>query len=248
METLRPEVIRAIDERLASPAELARWLAAFEEVIARRLLRFRRRANLVTYEGSMLDRLALHFVERCWRPKLYSLVCSVRPCMLPALVDEVERFAASRRLPLVGFESDCPARHPWETGTRTCENIGQYIYRSLRGTDGLLVTSALTNADTGGRFSVINESYSELYVFRSPELADHRQPGPNHTWSTLFLFEGYWPTDVLLAYLYFVKDALEVHHLPVCYLDCYNERQQRKLIALVQSRKQQALDCLPRRQ
>jgi hypothetical protein len=220
------------------------FLSAFAERTERRLARFHRSVNLVTYEGTPLDRLVLHFVQSCWRPEEYRLICSVRPCMDPSLIAEIREFAARRGCPLVDFQGDCPARHPWENAPRSCENVTRHIYDHLQGTAGLLVSSALLNSETGTGFQQTNELYSGLYEFDTPELARYRHPSADRNWNTLFLFEGCHPQDVLPAFFHFVAEDLEPHHIPVCYLDCYNEQEQRKLIELVKNRKEEILGAL----
>jgi hypothetical protein len=74
-----------------------------------------------------------------------------------SLVAEVREFAASHNYPLADFQGDCSARHPWEHAIpRACENISQYIFNYLRGTHGLLLSSALLNSSTRPGFKETN--------------------------------------------------------------------------------------------
>lgn len=225
----------ALRQRLAARRELAGFLGLFERTVARRLARFWRPVTLFTYEGTMLDRLALRLLERCRAPGDYSVVCSVRPCMLPALIHEVRSFASRHGYEVVGFDGDCPARFPWEKeAPRSCEAIGREIYRRLRSTRGLLVSSAPLNQDTYDGFAEVNTEHDGgLYLFESPEIARRRQRGDGRDWRTLFLFQGFTADDLFLAYLRYLSTDLELHHLPLCYQDCYHEQEQRRLIELL---------------
>lgn len=225
----------ALRHRLAAHRELTEFLGLFERTVARRLARFWRPVTLFTYEGTMLDRLALRFLERCRAPGDYSVVCSVRPCMQPALIQEVRSFASLHGYEVVGFDGDCPARFPWEKeAPRSCEAIGREIYRRLRSTRGLLVSSGPLNQDTFDGFAEVNTEHDGgLYVFESQEIARRRHPGEGKDWRTLFLFQGFTADDLFLASLRYLSSDLQPHHLPLCYQDCYHEQEQRRLIELL---------------
>jgi len=78
------------------------------EAVAIQRLRANKKAyNLVTYEGTILDQLCLHFTQRVWKQSDYQVICSIRPCMARSLQVEVEEFARANNHPLIGFEDDC---------------------------------------------------------------------------------------------------------------------------------------------
>ena len=228
-----------------SLSQVARLLNRVRDLIIQRLERYRRSVVLLTYEGTVLDRLAHHWVCGVWREQDYRVICSVRPCMHPNLIAEVEAFATRYSYPLIGFENDCSARYPWKRAEpRSCENVSQYIFDTLKGTEGLLLSSALLNRNTGSGFEETNTDYAGLYTFERAELARYRTPTPERNWYTLFLFEGLQPVDVVWAYLCFVSPDLERYHIPLCYLDCYNEQEQRKIIELVETNKEHMLGVI----
>lgn len=212
------------------------------KIATERLRKYKRVVNLLTYEGTILDRLAFHFVNTTWNVDEYRVICSIRPCMHPDLIAEVTYFAAYHGYQLVGFQGDCSARRPWETSVpRSCENISKHIMEHLKGSHGLLISSALLNSETASGFTSINSMYSGLFKLESHELARYQDVSDGKNWATLFLFESLTPLDVVTSYSYFVSTDLQLYHIPLCYLDCYNEKEQLRIIELVKSSQQEIL-------
>ena len=209
-------------------------LSRLERTVAARLEQFGRSPNVMTYEGTLLDRLCYALVRRVWSADRFEVICSVRPCMLPQLVDEVRTFARRHDYPIADFQGDCSARYPWLAHEpRSCENISVMIDRRLRSTGGLLISSGLLNADNRADFEETNHRYSDLYVFESAELARHRDGSDGRDWATLFALHGFTPAELIAGYLRFVSRDLTRRHIPICYLDCYNEQAQRQMMDLL---------------
>ena len=153
--------------------------------------------------------------------------------MHPELADEVRAFASGNGHPIADFKGDCSARYPWLTAPRSCENVSAMIEARLRFSQGLLVSSALLNVENIGEFAAVNREYGGLYEFESLELARYRNAASGRDWKTLFVLHGFQITDVIPAYLALVSSDLQCRHVPVCYLDCYNERVQRRMIEML---------------
>lgn len=193
----------------------------------KRLESHQRECNLVTYEGTLLDRLCLHFVSQVWPTDSYRVVCSVRPCMHPLLQAEVRSYAARHGYFFLDYVGDCEVDS--ERGqfvSVQCNNISMAVTSRLKGTRGLLVLSALLNGWSRRNFLAIN---SELQSYTLTSKSLHLlEPGSGTIadWQTLFLFEGLSPIEILATYLWSVSCDLELHHIPLCYLSCYNEEQQ----------------------
>jgi hypothetical protein len=79
----------------------------------------------------------------------------------------------------------------------------------------------------------VNRERSDLYVFESVELARHRDEANGRDWRTLFVLHGFELSDLIAAYLTFVSREIGPRHLPLCYLDCYHEQAQRRMIDLL---------------
>jgi hypothetical protein len=237
-----------MDVAAVTADELEQRMDRLERIVAARLERFARPVNLMTYEGTLLDRLCYTLVRRVWSADRFEVICSVRPCMLPQLVKEVREFARIHGYPIVDFQGDCSARYPWLAGEpRSCENISTAIDRRLRSSNGLLLSAALLNADNLADFVETNHSYSDLYVFDTPELARHRDPSNGRDWAMLFALQGFSGHDLIAAYLHFVSQDLAQRHFPTCYLDCYNEQAQRRMSTLIETVIPHVLGLLQRR-
>lgn len=207
--------------------EFERMSSEVSAVVKRRLRNHRRRSNLLTYEGTILDRLCFHFVSEAWPGGSYSVLCSVRPCMHPLLQSEVRDFAARNGHALVGYSGDCEVDHRGHRFLSVrCDNVAEAITERLRGTDGLLVLSGLLNGGARRNFQAINTESRSFRHESVPLPLLEPGPGTSADWKTLFLFEGFYPLQILATYLWLVSHDLEVHHIPLCYLTCYNEEQQ----------------------
>lgn len=228
---------RALEERLGR----------LERTVEARLRRFARPTNLMTYEGTALDRLTYALVRRVWEPGRFEVICSVRPCMLPQLVEDVRAFAGEHGYPVADFKGDCSARFPWLSAEpRSCENVSRMISERLTCTGGLLISSALLNAENAADFEETNRSLSGMYVLDAPELARHADPSNGRDWRTLFLLRGFTTEEVMAGYLKWVAPDLGRRHFPLCYLDCYNERAQRRMIEALETFVPHTLDLLGR--
>ncbi len=208
-------------------------MTSFESIVAERLGRFRRGVNVLSYEGTLGDRICYQMARRTWRREDFTVICSVRPCMLPELVTEVRAFARENVFALADFQGDCSARYRWLEQPRSCENVSALIRERLAFSEGLFVSSALLNSVNDAAFQEVNRERSDLYLFESPELARFRHPTDGRDWRTLFLLQGFGAADLIAAYLTFVSSDLTRRHFPVCYLNCYHEETQRRMIELL---------------
>jgi hypothetical protein len=209
-------------------------MASFEAIVVDRLRRFKRGVNLLSYEGTVSDRICYEMALRAWPRSDFDVICSVRPCMLPELVAEVRAFARANDFVLAGYDGDCSARYPWLAAEpRSCENVSAMIRQRLQFANGLLVSSGIINSVNEGAFQEVNRERSDLYVFESVELARHRDEANGRDWRTLFVLHGFELSDLIAAYLTFVSREIGLRHLPLCYLDCYHEQAQRRMIDLL---------------
>lgn len=210
-----------------------------EAVALHRLWMHRKPHSLITFEGTVLDRLCLHFVRQVWQEQDYTIVCSIRPCMDTRLQQEVRQFAEQHGHPFVGYEGDCEIDQPTKRFvTIRCNNISEVIRSYLQGRNGQLVLSGLLNGWSQSYFQAINaEAESFIATGNSFHVLN---PGPKSEadWQTLFVFEGFYPIDVLAAYFCKVSLDLELHHIPTCYLSCHNEEQQKTMRDRLETLKQ----------
>lgn len=183
---------------------------------------------LLTYEGTLLDRLALYFVNKKWPDKNYSLICSIRPCMDKKLIEEVTLFAQMQHVILCTFSKNCEIDK--KTGIfllTMCQNISGYIYNWIEKNQGTQIISALLPDYNLPLFFQLNEKMKAGYITKEKEhfvfsnvLSNSKQ---------VFLFKGLFPLDMVLSYFYFVSFDLDLSHIPLCYLCCYNEQEQKQM-------------------
>lgn len=183
-----------------------------------------RKRNVLTYDGTLLDRLALSYVRRIWKPAQYELVCAVRPCMHGQLQGEVADFALRHRCPLAGFNGDCIVDK--ERGvfrTVRCGNITPLIQEAFSGSGGLLISTAVLSDWSKTMMVQVNETRQSYRFVNGLALA---RPGCRSMaeWETLFLFEGLEPLDLVAAYVSDVQPVIQQYWIPRCYLCCFNER------------------------
>jgi hypothetical protein len=103
------------------------------------------------------------------------------------------------------------------------------ISNKLKGRNGVLVLSGLLNGWSQSYFQAIN---ADTGSFSTASTSLHvLNPGPKSgaDWQTLFVFEGFYPIDILATYFCAVSLDIELHHIPTCYLSCHNEDQQEVL-------------------
>lgn len=210
-----------------------REIACVVEAVAMHRLRTNSKSHsLITFEGTVLDRLCLHFVRQAWQEQDYSIICSIRPCMDMKLQQEVRQFAEQHSYPFVGYEGDCEVdQHEKKFVTICCDNISAVIRSRLQGRNGQLVLSGLLNGWSQSYFQAINAETESFSAESSSQYVLNPGPKSNVDWQTLFIFEGFFPIDILAAYFCLVSLDLELHHIPTCYLSCHNEVQQETLRA-----------------
>ncbi len=183
---------------------------------------------LFTYEGTLLDQLAYYFIKKKWPNGDYQLVCSVRPCMEKRLVFEVANFAKKHKTILLAFSQDCIVDQKKGVFISTvCQNVTGYIEHWFQKNKGIQIVSALLTRHHLTSFLKTNDECNGAYIITNPKQIIFRN-GSNNT-KQLFLFKDLFPLDMIVSYLYFVSLDLELYHLPLCYLKCYNEQQQMKM-------------------
>lgn len=218
----------------SSSSQTQIMLNRFCEIVERRLNTYKKKINLLTYEGTILDQLAYYFISKYWDLKTYEIICSTRPCMHPRLVKEVTDFALKHKLIIASFKGDCSARYPWlKDVPRSCENIGEIIYQKLSYTNGLLLSSGMINSKTQSGFNQTNKDFGSLYAFQEDGFATYQKTSDDRSWNILFLFLGFSPEEIVMAYHHFINKKMDPAHVPICYLECYNENEQRKLLRLI---------------
>jgi hypothetical protein len=214
-----------------SPEYLDDVAARLSTTVRRRLEQHWRDHTLVTYEGTIPDQLAMHFIRGAWPRHSYEIVCSVRPCMDKRLQDEVREFASEHELPFVDFAHDCRINRGTHRFERiACDNVADAITARLQGRNGLLVTSAFLNEWSRPLFEQLNTASPAFHFDAAPELAEPVAGGAKD-WQTLFLFEGFFPLDIVVCYRKFVSPTIHQHHVPLCYMICYHEVQQLTILA-----------------
>lgn len=232
----------------ASTNEVGRLLGRIKKlqaIVIQRLKLHKKKINLITYEGTIVDQLAYHFVSEVWNSNEYGIICSVRPCMNRQLISEVTSFASNNQYTLAGFEGDCSARYPWKKDVpRACENVSHHIYAYLKGSAGLFLSSGVFNSTTSSGFNKTNQEYQWLYTFEGDGLTSFTEKSDDRNWMTLFLFADFSLEDILITYLLFVSRELRDYHIPICYLNCYNESEQRKLVQLIAQIKESGYESL----
>jgi len=178
-----------------------------EELVFRRLQRYKRDRNLITYEGTAEDKLCLNFVKSAWDKNEYEVLCSIRPCMDIQLQEEVHSYAQLNGYQFVDYVGDCVVD----------EQQKQFISTCCQG--------SIMDNWSRDNFESVNEKLQSFSTNNSSLLA---KPGPKSMadWDTLFLFDGLSHLDFLATYLKRISTTIEDYEIPVCYLLCYNEQQQ----------------------
>ncbi|MCF7844527.1 MAG: hypothetical protein K9M03_01720 [Kiritimatiellales bacterium] len=199
-----------------------------EEIIFGRLKRYKKGHNLITYEGTAEDKLCLDYVKNAWHDSEYEVICSIRPCMDIKLQEEVRSFAQQNGYRFVDYIGDCVVDEKEKQFISICcSNVRSAIQEVLSGTNGLLIQGSIMDNKSRDEFKYANDqlqSFSTSANSSSPLV----KPGPKSVadWDTLFLFDGLSRTDFLTTYFSRMPTEIEDYQIPVCYLLCYNERQQ----------------------
>jgi hypothetical protein len=211
--------------------ELVEIVRRMQLIVADRLREQKRDINLLTYDGSLLDRLAYALVCRTWQPNEYEVVCALRPCMSDRLRSEICEFANENKYVCVGYTTDCKVDfRELRFIEHQCGNVGAIIETRLAGTGGLHITGALIPRTARGDY----EYFAKYYQSERSREAYLLPRDKTQTWSTLLLFEGFDATDAFITALALLPDEIGLHHIPSCYLPCFYEFEQHKLRTFVE--------------
>ncbi|MCK5017775.1 MAG: hypothetical protein KAS32_11990 [Candidatus Peribacteraceae bacterium] len=197
-----------------------------ENTIIARLQRYGKNTNVLTYEGTLQDQLCLNFVENTWGGHRYEVICSTRPCMSQRLQNDVASFASANGFIFLPHIGDCEIDDVNGKFIKVCcDNVRDALVKSLSGKNGLLVQGSVMDEYSRTSFIKLN---SDLHMFECHDSSPVVKPGYNTEtdWDTLFLFDGFSITDLILLYIKRVSQDIENLEIPICYLLCYNERQQ----------------------
>jgi hypothetical protein len=196
--------------------------------------------NLVSYDGSLFDRIVHRVVtERLDRAR-YKVICAIRPCMDPLLRADVAGFARANGIDLVGYRGDCEVDKRTETiADAKCCNVQPRLQASYD-RDGTVFFSAGPSRDkdlrniaaAGARHGsrAIEYDSETGVVIWSPNLPEMEN------YKTVLLLHGLSPEEIIACYQEIFGQQPEAWRIAQCYVSCYFEKNKGEVRKSVQSR------------
>lgn len=216
---------------MSDPADRA---SALVERLSDRLKRYRTRRIVISYDGSVQDKLLFELLHRnrgTFEGVRIEIVCGTRPCMDEALKAEVQAFARSGGFEIADVAGGCAVRPgSYAIESHRCGDIGRALARRQE-EGGLHIVASITHS--------LHAAERRRAIARAPgtTLIEDDGDGPL-AWRSgaityLLFFHGLYPADLFQLYAHLFGHVPAEHEVPVCFAPCYYEIEKMKLLRLI---------------